>query len=146
MNHINLQVHPITRQESLFARKFGLRVFAELDSQGKEIAFFGEVHESTTASIPGKPTITRSPRTRPPVTVDRLLKSVPKKRRGNLRPDSNMGQMAAYCHEQLKAGPIARGTLQQGIEQKFGFKQGSISPAMSDLLKPTSYDHLMVAD
>lgn len=145
MNSINLQVHPITRKESQFARKFGLRVFAELDNQGREIAFFGEVHESTNEAVPGKKLITRT-RKRAPITVDRLLKSVPKKNRGALRPESNMGQMAAYCHEQLKGGPVSRGTLQAGIEQKFGFSVGSISPAMSDLLKPDSYNHLMVAD
>ena len=145
MNHITMQVHPITRKESVFARKFGLRVFAELDNQGKEIAFFGEVHESSLPAMPGKPIITRT-RKRAPITIDRLLKSVPKTKRGSLRPESNMGKMAAYCHEQLKNGPVSRGTLQDGIEKTLGLSMHSIMPAMSDLLKPDTYNHLKVAD
>lgn len=145
MNSINLQVHPITKQESLFARKFGLRVFAELDNKGREIAFFGEVHASTTALLPGKPIITRA-KGREPIRVDRLLRSVPKKHRRSIREDTNLGRMAAYCHAHLKNGPVSRGALQDGIEKEYGYTHQQFSPALSDLLDADGYNHLRTAD
>jgi len=146
MNHITMQVHPITKQESVFARKFGLRVFAELDKKGREIAFFGEVHESTNGTIPGKPLITRK-KGREPIRVDRLLRSVkPKTKRQEINPGSNLGMIAEHCHTLLKEGPVARGTLQEKCAQHIGLEMAQVRPAFSDLLDVDGYNHLKVAD
>lgn len=146
MNHITLQVHPISKQESHFARKFGLRVFAELDNKGREIAFFGEVHDSTAEVVPGKPIITRK-KGREPIRVDRLLKSMPSTKRCHIAVGSNLRNIADYCHIHIKKhGPTSRGVLQDGSAKALNLESAQVRPAFSDLLDVDGYNHLRTAD
>lgn len=143
MNVINLQVHPITKAESLFAKKFGLRVFAELDRNGKEVAFFGEVHESSLNDVPRKPIRAKQ---RDPIRIDRLLKSRPKPGRVSIQQGSDLARVAAYCHKRLKKSPVSRGILQDEMVEEFGLTGDQIRPAVTALLDREKYNHLTVAD
>jgi len=143
MTTITLTVHPITKAESLFAKKFGLRVFAELDRNGKEVAFFGELHESTINSVPR---ITPRKKQRLPIRVDRLLKSRPKSKRVPIQAGSDLARVAAYCHKRCKKQPVARGILQDEMVVAFGLTSDQVRPAITALLDKEKYDHLTVAD